>query len=191
MILWINGTFGAGKTTLSYELDYLLPDSMRYDPEDLGSHLMNVIPAEVAENDFQHYLAWREMVVSVLTELSSRLPQKTIIVPMTLTNQLYREQIFGGLKDNGIDSKEIVLDISNEKLLVNLSSRGEGADSWPYKQFSIKRQEIADIQAFKINVDDLTIDDVVNEVVDKMNLSVIDDPRTEVEKEKMRKKYNL
>ena len=39
MIVWLNGTFGAGKTTAAHELLDLLPGSTLYDPELLGSGL--------------------------------------------------------------------------------------------------------------------------------------------------------
>ena len=36
VIIWINGGFGAGKTTLAQELHRRLPDAVVYDPEDVG-----------------------------------------------------------------------------------------------------------------------------------------------------------
>ena len=35
VIIWINGGFGAGKTTLAQELHRRLPDAIVYDPEDV------------------------------------------------------------------------------------------------------------------------------------------------------------
>lgn len=45
MIIWINGTFGAGKTTLSEELMRRLPEAVFFDPEDIGLPLMEWVPA--------------------------------------------------------------------------------------------------------------------------------------------------
>ncbi|MBQ9717880.1 MAG: tunicamycin resistance protein, partial [Clostridia bacterium] len=36
MILWINGTFGSGKTQTAAELHRRIPDSFVYDPENVG-----------------------------------------------------------------------------------------------------------------------------------------------------------
>ena len=39
MILWINGSFGAGKTTVAYELERRLEKAFVYDPENIGYFL--------------------------------------------------------------------------------------------------------------------------------------------------------
>ena len=36
VIIWVNGGFGAGKTTLAQELHRRLPDAVVYDPEEVG-----------------------------------------------------------------------------------------------------------------------------------------------------------
>ena len=56
MIIWINGAFGAGKTTLAEELHRRLPDAVVYNPEDVGLMLWKMdaaprrfpAPAELA-----------------------------------------------------------------------------------------------------------------------------------------------
>jgi hypothetical protein len=40
MIIWINGAFGAGKTTLAEELQRRLPEAMPFDPEYVGYTLI-------------------------------------------------------------------------------------------------------------------------------------------------------
>ena len=51
MIIWINGGFGAGKTTLAEELHRRLPDAVLYDPEDVGLMLWKQLRPN---GDFQH-----------------------------------------------------------------------------------------------------------------------------------------
>jgi hypothetical protein len=55
VIIWINGGFGAGKTTLAQELGRRLPDAVVYDPEDVGLMLWKWIPPN---GDFQHLPSW-------------------------------------------------------------------------------------------------------------------------------------
>ncbi len=40
MIVWLNGTFGAGKTTTAAELQTLMPGARVFDPETVGYMLM-------------------------------------------------------------------------------------------------------------------------------------------------------
>jgi hypothetical protein len=51
VIIWLNGGFGAGKTTLGEELRRRLPDAVLYDPEDVGlmPRADKLTPAELAD----------------------------------------------------------------------------------------------------------------------------------------------
>ena len=93
MIIWINGAFGAGKTTLAEELHRRLPDAVVYDPEDVGLMLWKWIRPN---GDFQHLPSWRELVVATALSLR-RHHAETLIVPMSLVRDAYRAEIFGGL----------------------------------------------------------------------------------------------
>jgi hypothetical protein len=67
MILWINGTFGAGKTSTANELVLLLPDTRVYDPEQVGYMLRHVLTEPVA--DFQDWPPWRQLVVATAAQV--------------------------------------------------------------------------------------------------------------------------
>ncbi len=53
MIVWLNGAFGAGKTTAAYELHRRLEHSFVYDPENAGCFLRKNMPEECHTPDFQ------------------------------------------------------------------------------------------------------------------------------------------
>ena len=89
MIIWINGAFGAGKTTLAEELHRRLPDAVMFNPEDVGHMLWQWMrPA----GDFQDLPSWRELVLAAALSLR-RHQTDTLIVPMTLLRDGYRAQI--------------------------------------------------------------------------------------------------
>ena len=92
MIIWLNGGFGSGKTTLAEELHRRLPDAVVYDPEDVGTMLWNWMRPN---GDFQDLASWRELVVATALSLR-RHHADTLIVPMTLIRDAYQAEILGG-----------------------------------------------------------------------------------------------
>ena len=124
MIIWINGGFGAGKTTLAEELHRRLPDAIVYDPEEVGLMLWKWTPRD---GDFQHLPSWRELVVA--TGLSLRRHHAdTLIVPMSLIRDAYREEILGGLEDAGETVLHVFLEVEAGALRERLDARDPRPD---------------------------------------------------------------
>lgn len=75
MIVWINGAFGAGKTTTARELIDLIPNSTLFDPELIGAGLTQLLPAKrLAEvGDFQDLPIWRRLVVDTAAAMLAEL----------------------------------------------------------------------------------------------------------------------
>ena len=119
VIIWINGGFGAGKTTLAQELHRRLPDAVVYDPEDVGLMLWKWIQPN---GDFQHLPSWRELVVATALSLR-RHHAETLIVPMSLIRDAYRAQILGGLDDAGEEVLPVFLQADAEVLRGRLRAR--------------------------------------------------------------------
>lgn len=55
MIIWINGAFGSGKTTVAEILHSKIEHSYLYDPENIGDFLRHNLPQEIQKADFQEY----------------------------------------------------------------------------------------------------------------------------------------
>ncbi len=119
MIIWINGGFGAGKTTLAQELHRRLPDAVVYDPEDVGLMLWKQLPPD---GDFQHLPSWRELVVATALSLR-RHHADTLIVPMSLIRDAYRAEILGGLADAGEEVLHVFLEANADVLRERLNAR--------------------------------------------------------------------
>ncbi|MEU9185558.1 NUDIX domain-containing protein [Streptomyces sp. NPDC048484] len=110
MIVWINGAFGAGKTTTARELVDLIPNSTLFDPEVIGAGLAQLLPAKrLAEvGDFQDLPIWRRLVMDTAAAMLSELGG-VLVVPMTLLRQDYRDEIFGGLASRRIAVRHVLL----------------------------------------------------------------------------------
>jgi hypothetical protein len=119
VIIWINGGFGAGKTTLARELHRRLPDAVVYDPEDVGLMLWKWMPPD---GDFQHLPSWRELVVATALSLRRHHAQ-TLIVPMSLIRDAYRAEILGGLADAGQEVLHVFLEADAGVLRERLNAR--------------------------------------------------------------------
>ncbi|MEU2280889.1 NUDIX domain-containing protein [Streptomyces sp. NPDC013178] len=109
-VVWINGAFGAGKTTTARELIDLIPNSTLFDPEVIGAALPQLLPPKhLAEvGDFQDLPIWRRLVIDTAAALLGELGG-TLVVPMTLLRQEYRDEIFGGLAARRIPVHHVLL----------------------------------------------------------------------------------
>ncbi|MEY9948094.1 NUDIX domain-containing protein [Kitasatospora sp. GAS1066B] len=110
MIIWVNGTFGVGKSSACRELVELLPGSTLFDPEGIGDYLRRALPrrrlAEVG--DYQDLPAWRRLVPEAAATVLAEVPG-ALVVPMTLLREAYRDEIFGALAARGLTVHHFVL----------------------------------------------------------------------------------
>jgi len=119
VIIWINGGFGAGKTTLAEELHRRLPEAVVYDPEDVGLMLWKWVRPN---GDFQYLPSWRDLVVATALALR-RHHADTLIVPMSLIRDTYRAEILGGLADTGEQVLHVFLEADADVLRERLNAR--------------------------------------------------------------------
>ncbi|MFB7637017.1 NUDIX domain-containing protein [Streptomyces sp. NPDC056149] len=143
MIVWLNGTFGAGKTTAAHELLDLLPGSTLYDPELLGSGLRLMLPAKRFEqvDDYQDLPSWRRLVVDTAAALLTEVPGP-LVTPMTLLRQEYRDEIFGALAARRIPVVHVLLHAEETILRERIAHREEIADA-PEGNAAVRRRGLA------------------------------------------------
>lgn len=136
MIIWLNGGFGAGKTTLAGELHRRLPEAVVFDPEELGITLWRWVPRN---EDFQDLASWRELVVDTALALR-RHHAEVLIVPMALVRDAYREEILGGLAAAGEEILHVFLDLDlavQQDRLLRRAPEGAappGAEEWAFSR---------------------------------------------------------
>ena len=92
MIVWLNGPFGVGKTSVARALLEAKPDWSLLDPEVRGEELVRQWPGV---DDFQDLPEWRKAVVEDAVE---RAGTGDLVIPMTIWRLEYYREIMDGLK---------------------------------------------------------------------------------------------
>jgi len=108
MIVWINGTHGAGKTTTSALVQPLIPDSRVFDAEKVGETLMSIAPGLPTTDNFQHWPPWRALVVETARHVLEFVGG-TLVIPMTVLVEQYWHEIRSGLSRYAIPVQHFVL----------------------------------------------------------------------------------
>jgi predicted kinase len=131
VIVWLNGAFGAGKTTVAAELCRMLPAARRFDPEYIGAVLRRV--RAVPSGDYQDLAAWRRWTVRC-AGLAAR-GGRPVVVPMTLLRPDYRGEVLGGLRDRGVPVWHVVLRVPEPVLRARIDADEveAGARGWRHR----------------------------------------------------------
>ena len=122
MIIWLNGTFGVGKTSTADRLAALIPDGRVFDPETVG-YMLRANLADRPVPDFQDWPAWPPLVATALIEIT-RMTGQNIIAPQTVLKREYLDQVLVPLRVAGLEVFQVLLD-ADEAVL---RSRIEGSD---------------------------------------------------------------
>lgn len=115
MIVWLNGTHGAGKTTTSALVQQLIPDSRVFDAEKVGETLMDITPGLPATDNFQHWPPWRPLVVETARRVLDY-TGGTLVMPMTVLVEQYWREISSGLAQHAIPVRHFVLHADQDAL---------------------------------------------------------------------------
>ncbi|TDU01990.1 hypothetical protein EDD99_0374 [Streptomyces sp. 846.5] len=115
MIVWLNGTHGAGKTTTSALVQQLIPDSLVFDAEKVGETLMDIRPGLPDADNFQHWPPWRPLVVETARRVLDY-TGGTLVMPMTVLVEEYWREISTGLAQYAIPVRHFVLHADQDTL---------------------------------------------------------------------------
>jgi chloramphenicol 3-O-phosphotransferase len=152
VIIWLNGTFGCGKTSTAAELHSLVPSSRVFDPETVG-YMLQPNLADQPVSDFQHWPPWCPLVVATATSGLARFTGQHLIAPQTILVRPHLEQIFAGLRDAGLDVFHVVLDAGEEVLRQRIQGSAE-AQAWRLDHLAEYRTS----RAWMIRAADLAVD---------------------------------
>jgi len=114
VLIWINGAFGAGKTSVAEALKKRISESMIYDPEIIGAAIGDLVPASPT-GDYQDLPIWRNLVSDTALALRRHYSQ-TLIVPMTIVDPNYQREIFEPIQSGGNEVIVVSLIVSPKEL---------------------------------------------------------------------------
>ncbi|WFE53027.1 AAA family ATPase [Micromonospora sp. WMMD1155] len=124
-VIWINGAFGAGKTTLSQQLTTEDPRLLMFDAELPGFMVREIVPLP-ASGDFQDLRVWRRSVADTALALLEEYG-RPLVVPMTVVVPSYLEEIFGRLRPHGVRVEHFFINVP----VGVLQARIEAQSIWP------------------------------------------------------------
>ena len=172
MIIFINGAFGVGKTTIAQKLLQVLPDGMLYDPEEVGYMLWNILKPIGLDGDFQDYVAWRRLVPLVGEALQGAY-KRTLVIPMTIWKEMYFTEVMDGLRTFEPNLYHFCLTASIETIHNRLRQRAEQAEgAWVFQQTA---QCVQAFQSplFHEQIDTTTrnSDEIVDQILNRISLN--------------------
>ncbi len=167
MLVWLNGAFGAGKTSVGKALVRCWSEAQVFDPEEIGFMLRRVVPRQEQTGDFQDLPLWRQLTVATAMGLLQGY-RRPLIVPMTLVDRRYFDEVVGELRRRGVDVRHFALLASRATLRRRLRRRW----TWP----SSKRWALAQVDrcvalleapefAKHLNTDQRRVDEVAEQVL--------------------------
>lgn len=170
MIIFINGAFGAGKTTITEMLVERIPNSLLYDPEVVGMGLRYIVQPIVQFDDFQDLPPWRPLVVETAHHLLKTYG-RTLIMPMTLWNTAYFVEIMNGLRQFEPQLFHFCLTATRATLLKRLQERTSSPAAYAWACERIERCVSAfqdDIFEVHLLTDDRTPEELVAEILSRV-----------------------
>lgn len=128
MIIWLNGTFGVGKTTTSGELVRLIPGAHFFDPEQVGVMLTHATGLPKV-GDFQDWALWRTLVVETVTRLAGQVGGALVLAQTVLVED-YWQEIRAGLETAGIPLHHFVLHADRATLIRRIEGDTQLPSQW-------------------------------------------------------------
>lgn len=128
MIIWVNGAFGSGKTTVARHLQTAIDGSHIVNVEKVGTMVRQTVPPPLSQGDFQDDPIFRQTVVLALSELDRRNEAGSLIVPMTVVEPKWFQEIMSGLRSNGLTVCHVALLVDASELRRRIR---KGIYTWP------------------------------------------------------------
>ena len=133
MIIWLNGPYGVGKSTLAEQLQVRISPSFLFDAELVGDAVRENYPLQFFKETYEEFPLWIQGCCQLLKELDT-VYDGCIIVPMTLIRPQSAILIIDRLRSENVLVKHILLEADSETIRQRILTRGEEEDCWCMQQ---------------------------------------------------------
>ncbi len=120
VIIWVNGTFGAGKTTISHLVADRSPGLRLFDPESVG-YMLRPNLTDYPVRDFRDWESWRVLTPIVADEVA-RFSGQSLVAPQTVLEEAYWDELVHGLSQRGHDVLHVLLDADEDSLRARIEA---------------------------------------------------------------------
>lgn len=167
LVVWVNGPFGVGKTTVAEKVVERWPEALMFDPEQVGTMLRAILPRALHRDDYQDEPVWRRLVVRTALELLSAF-ERPLIVPMALVVPSYFDEIVGGLRSTGVHVEHFTLLATPSTVVSRLVARAHD-EEWAAAQLARCLPALRDAKyAAHVDTEHATADDVADRIVARL-----------------------
>jgi chloramphenicol 3-O-phosphotransferase len=142
VVVWINGPFSAGKTSVAEVLVREVNGHL-LDPEVLGCTLRDhIVPAVGYPGDFQDLALWRTFTRDAVLDVADRF-NGPVIVPMTVARREYFAEIIEAIRARHA-LHHFTLLASRDEILRREATRPDDTGGWSAKTLDRLLPELAD-----------------------------------------------
>ncbi len=131
VIIWLNGTFGAGKTTTARLLSQRSPRLRFFDPEWVGYMLRENL-GDYPVTDFRHWESWRVLTPVVADELV-RFSGQSLVAPQTVLEEDYWDELLAGLVNRGHDVLHVLVEAEEDAIRDRIEADRVEAAAKPWR----------------------------------------------------------
>lgn len=163
-VIWINGSFSTGKTSVAKALIEGLDGSFLLDPELIGVMLRDhLVPPSLYPDDFQDLCLWRSFTRDAVIEAALR-DDGAIVVPMTIARPDYFDEIVGAIRRR-VRVHHFTLTASREEILRREAARPDDTGAWAAKTVDRVLPELASPRyAEHLDAETQSVDQIVAQI---------------------------
>lgn len=167
MIIWLNGTFGAGKTTAARLLSQQDRRLRLFDPEWVGYMLRENL-SDYPVTDFRHWESWRVLTPLVADELI-RFSGQSLVAPQTVLEEHYWDELTSALSERGHEVLHVLVDAEEEALRARIEADEVEAAALPWRldhvsKFAHARPWLTDRADLVVDTTRLAAEDVADRI---------------------------